>query len=218
MKRRSAIRVIAHRSEMRIQRRENNSGFSLPTWPVARHNVAMKFVPSLGTERPTAGRNCPSGERTKMQFKYAALVSAAVSLISQSSRAEWAYDAVDALLAPGPSGAVGEPLSPPSSVQADDVSSIGQTSAGLAAPEPAPYSGQAPLSATLDQPSTKLDQPDSELAISDLDTGNSVAPTAGHHKSKPFSRIDVVPEPSALAMATVALIFFLLFGRRRRLG
>ena len=158
-----------------------------------------------------------------MQFKYAALVSAVVLLISQSARAEWAYDAVDALLAPGPSDAVGEPLSPPSSAQADDVSSIGQTSAGLAAPEPAPYSGQTPLSATLDQPSTKLDQPDSELAIgelaiSDLDTGDSAAPTAAHHKSKPFSRVDVVPEPSALAMATVALIFFLLFGRRRRLG
>jgi hypothetical protein len=156
--------------------------------------------------------------RTKMQVKFAALISGVVLLIAPSARADWAYDAVDALLAPGPSDAVGEPLSPPSSVEADDVSSIGQTSAALAAPEPAPNAGQTPLSATLYQPSTKLDHPSSQLDIDELDTDNGVASTAAPHKSKPFSHLDVVPEPSALAMATVALIFFLLFGRRRRLG
>jgi hypothetical protein len=153
-----------------------------------------------------------------MQFRLAALVSAVVLLVSQSVRAESAYDAVDALFAPGPSGAVGEPLSPPVAAEADDVSSIGQTSAGLSTPEPAPYSGQAAFSATLDQPATKLDQPVSEPDIGDLDTGNSVASTAAQHKSKPFSQVDFVPEPSALAMATVALIFFVLFGRRRQPG
>ena len=205
MKRRNAVRVTVHRLEMRRIRRKNNSCFSLPTWPVARHNVAMKFVPSLGTERPTAGRHRPRGGRTKVQFKYAALVSAVVLLLSQSARAEWAYDAVDALFAPGPSGAIGEPLSPPVAVEADDASSIGQTSAGLTSPEPAPYSGQSPLVVTMDEPST-------ELPI-----GSSIAATTEHQKSKSPWRVDSVPEPSALAMATVALIFFLLFGRKRRL-
>jgi len=37
-------------------------------------------------------------------------------------------------------------------------------------------------------------------------------------KSTTGSRVDLVPEPSALAMAAFALLFFLLLGHRRRLG
>jgi hypothetical protein len=134
---------------------------------------------------------------------HAALLSASVLLIAQSARAEWTYDAVDALLASGPIGDVSEPLLPPSSVEGDGVNSIGQASTGLAAPEAVPYSRETPFFAT-------MDQPDTSVAVASTD--------APHNKSKPLSRADFVPEPSALAMGTVALIFFLLFGRRRRPG
>ncbi|MBI3839742.1 MAG: PEP-CTERM sorting domain-containing protein [Planctomycetia bacterium] len=140
-----------------------------------------------------------------MQLNYVGLVSALLLLTSQSAKAEWAYDAVDALLAPGPSGTVGEPLSAAGSLESDSIRSFGQTSVGVPGPESTPYSGQAQFAATNDQPST-------ERAI-----GESLSSSGPQHKSRSW-QIDSVPEPSALAMAAVALIFFLLFGRRRRLG
>jgi hypothetical protein len=137
-----------------------------------------------------------------MQINYAVVLSAIVLLFCQSARAESAHDAVDALFAPGPISEASEALSPPSSVEADGVNSIDRAF-GVAVPDAVPYSGETPLFATIDQP---------EASVGVASTG------APHNKSQPLSRADFVPEPSALAMATVALIFFLLFGRRRRPG
>lgn len=47
---------------------------------------------------------------------------------------------------------------------------------------------------------------------------DAAAAKSDEPKSEPASRVDQVPEPSALAMGAVALLFFLLLGRRRRIG
>jgi hypothetical protein len=43
------------------------------------------------------------------------------------------------------------------------------------------------------------------------------APPAVDHKPVPLGPISAVPEPSAVLLAIVALVYFLVFGRRRRM-
>lgn len=140
-----------------------------------------------------------------MRLNYALAAAALFLLTSQSAQADSAYDAVDALFAPGPTTTVGEPLSVPKSTEAGGISPLTSISVGLVGPESSTYSGQPHARAIDDQPSI-------EVAVTDPDTSG-----AAPHKSKTSGHV-AVPEPSALAMGAVALMFFLYFFRRRRLG
>jgi hypothetical protein len=127
------------------------------------------------------------------------------------SAPSWA-DEVDALFSDEPvstSAKVEAPISLPS--EADTTFTV---SGSEAAAEPETTHWRATIGHSLrngDEVSAN-EAPDNKTASHDADHSQS---TSAESKTAPVVDFSAVPEPSAVALAVLALIYFLVFGRRR---
>jgi hypothetical protein len=80
----------------------------------------------------------------------------------------------------------------------------------LIEPETAMRSATIPAVAPQDDATDWVVAPDQGLKLATDDTGD--------HKSGAASRVNAVPEPAARLLALAALVYFMLFGRRRRMA
>jgi len=128
------------------------------------------------------------------------------SELTRSSTASWIFAALLAICAPMAAYAA-DPVEDllrgnPSSAVADD------SATPLVEPETAVQSATIPALAPRDAAADWAAAPHQSLQLSrDSDAD---------HKSAP-SPVNAVPEPSALLLALAALVYFMLFGRRRRM-
>jgi hypothetical protein len=133
-----------------------------------------------------------------MRLNYATLVAA--FLLLGTAPAIRAYDAVDDLLASGP---VDVPVTAADHVDQNRGHAFDTPSDALSTHDSSRVQPHVHPFATHGQPSA-------EISLAD-----SATSTTADHKPATTWHVDAVPEPSALAMAVVAMLFFLLFGRRR---
>ena len=117
------------------------------------------------------------------------LICAAL-LATVASLPAWAADPVEDLL-----------LGNPESAQAEAIL--------LIEPETAVHSATIPAVSPQDDETDWAAAPNQALQLSRVDSGD--------HKRAATSPVNAVPEPSALLLALAALVYFMLFGRRRRM-
>ena len=111
----------------------------------------------------------------------------------------------------------------PAISRADDLDDLLSSEPSALQVEQAPGAVQAGLAYDLENHDA-LDYRDHSrwqppIAVPMTRTTKSAQPTTGAtEKPAPPAGLNVVPEPSAIALGVLALLYFLVFGRRRRLA
>ncbi len=141
-----------------------------------------------------------------MRFTCAVLL-AAIAVLSCFGKAVYA-DRVDDLLA-------GKPVDIEALVAQDELS-VRESGAEDSGSSPV-ASADEPTKSHVSQDTAPLADKSWDLALagSALASHVEIPPLAGNGQNQPDGVINLVPEPSAIALATAALVYFLIFFRRR---